>query len=714
VQLSASGVRGATNGSRALYGDHGSRILRCVDSLLEVIDLRTDIHLRNNIVHPVDGISFEIRAGETVGLVGESGCGKTMTGMSVMRLLPPGGSIASGSIRLAGRDLVTLNAHQIRAVRGKDIAMVFQDPMTSLNPTMSIGQQIAEPVRQHEGLSKTDALRRAKEMLELVGVPSPSERLDTYPHQLSGGLRQRVMIAMALACRPKLLIADEPTTALDVTIQSQILELLEDLRDRLQMSMLLITHDMGVIAGRADRVMVMYAGRIVESADTPALFTGSRHPYSEALLNSIPKLDQDKSKRLGSIPGQPPDLSNPPSGCRFAARCQYVTSKCRDEDPVLSGSDPAHRYACFHPRPVNIVLKSKTLVEPVAGRSLVVSDGAEPSPLLEFVDVYKEFPITGGILKRRTASVKAVSGVSFALNAGETFGLVGESGCGKTTVGRLIVALEQPDSGSIRFDGDELKAMSGSTLRRRRRDLQFMFQDPYASLDPRMKVGAILQEPMVIQRIGNRAERRQTVSELLNKVGLPMSAIDRYPHEFSGGQRQRIGFARSLILNPRLIVADEPVSALDVSIQSQVINLMKDLQSSFGLTYVVISHDLSVVKYLADRIGIMYLGKLVESGPSEAIYAHPAHPYTATLLTAIPVPDPEVERAKPRGLVKGELPSPINPPSGCRFHTRCPRAEEICKEKEPIARVFGSNHTAACHFPLEPVLVTLSRESATG
>jgi peptide/nickel transport system ATP-binding protein len=686
-----------------------------VDSLLEVVDLRTDIHLRNDIVHPVDGITFEIRAGETVGLVGESGCGKTMTGMSVMRLLPPGGRIASGSIRLAGRDLVSLNAAQMRAVRGNDVAMVFQDPMTSLNPTMSIGQQIAEPVRRHEGLSKTDALRRAKEMLQLVGVPNPSERLDTYPHQLSGGLRQRVMIAMALACKPKLLIADEPTTALDVTIQSQILELLEELRDRLQMSMLLITHDMGVIAGRADRVMVMYAGRIVEAADTPELFTRSRHPYSEALLNSIPKLNQDKSKRLGSIPGQPPDLSNPPSGCRFAARCQYVTSKCRTDDPVLSGSNLAHRYACFHPRPVNIILPSKTFAEPITARSQIIGDsgGVEPPPLLELTDVYKEFPVIGGIFKRGKASVKAVSGVSFALNAGETFGLVGESGCGKTSIGRLIVALERPDSGSIRFDGGDVNAISGRALRRNRRDMQFMFQDPYASLDPRMKVGAILQEPMVIQQIGNRAERRQTVSDLLSKVGLPKSAIDRYPHEFSGGQRQRIGFARSLILNPRLIVADEPVSALDVSIQSQVINLMKDLQSSFGLTYVVISHDLSVVKYLADRIGIMYLGKLVESGPSDAIYAHPAHPYTATLLNAIPVPDPMIERAKPRGLVKGELPSPINPPSGCRFHTRCPRAEGICTENEPLARPFGPKHTAACHFPLEPVLVNLSRVSST-
>jgi peptide/nickel transport system ATP-binding protein len=674
-----------------------------VESILEVKNLHTDIVRRSDIVHPVDGISFTIEPGETVGLVGESGCGKTMTGMSILGLLPPGGHIAGGSIELSGRDLVTLSPTDMRRVRGNDIAMVFQDPMTSLNPTMSIGRQIAEPVRKHEGLDKAAAMRRAEEMLDLVGVPRPAERINAYPHQLSGGLRQRVMIAMALACKPKLLIADEPTTALDVTIQAQILELLDELKERLKMSMLLITHDMGVIAGRADRVMVMYAGRIVESAATSALFAESRHPYTEALLGSIPTLDQDKSQRLGSIPGLPPDLANPPSGCRFAARCAYATSQCREQDPVLGGEDPAHQFACFHPRPVqHPIERLDATSRPATAPTSPVDPGARP--LLELVDVVKEFPVNGGILQRRTGSIKAVSGVSFQIDAGETFGLVGESGCGKTTLGRLIVSLEKADSGEIRFDGTELKSLSGRELRRKRRDLQLMFQDPYASLDPRMKVEAILQEPLIVQGIGDRHERAKLVRELIDKVGLPRSAVDRYPHEFSGGQRQRIGFARALILNPRLIVADEPVSALDVSIQSQVINLMRDLQSTFGLTYVVISHDLSVVKYLADRIGIMYLGKLVESGPSEAIYARPAHPYTSMLLTAIPVPDPTQERAKTRASIKGELPSPLNPPSGCRFRTRCPKAQEICATDEPMPRSFGQDHIAACHFPLEPAL----------
>ncbi|MGH9062548.1 MAG: dipeptide ABC transporter ATP-binding protein [Acidimicrobiales bacterium] len=651
------------------------------------------------MVHPVDGVSFTIRPGETVGLVGESGCGKTMTGMSIMRLLPPGGHIAGGAVRLSGRDLVPLSVAEMRHVRGNEVAMVFQDPMTSLNPTMTIGRQIGESVRLHQDASKAQARRRAEEVLGLVGMPRPSERLDDFPHQLSGGMRQRAMIAMALACEPALLIADEPTTALDVTIQDQILELLDDLKERLGMGMLLVTHDMGVIAGRADRVMVMYAGRIVESAATTTLFSRPRHPYTEALLESIPTLEQDKESELYSIPGLPPSLVDPPKACRFADRCRYATAVCRDEDPVLGGEDPDHPYACFHPRPVT---GPEPVPVSVTGARGERAHGSEPEPLLELVDVVKDFPVTAGILQRKVGSVQAVSGVSFTVGAGETFGLVGESGCGKTTIGRLIVALERPDSGEIRFDGVNLATSRGGDLRRRRRDLQLMFQDPYASLDPRMRVGSILREPLVVQKIGTRREQKDRVGELLGDVGLARDAVERYPHEFSGGQRQRIGFARALTLSPRLIVADEPVSALDVSIQSQVLNLMKRLQSSFGLTYIVISHDLSVVKYLADRIGVMYLGKMVEIGPGADIYDHPAHPYTAGLLEAIPEPDPVRERAKPEAAMRGELPSALHPPSGCRFRTRCPKAQELCAKEEPLPRPFGPGHLAACHFPLEP------------
>jgi len=671
-----------------------------VTDLLEVDGLRTEIRRRNDSVAPVDGVSLTVRRGETVGLVGESGCGKTMTAMSVMGLLPPGGRVAAGAIRLNGRDLVPLTSAQLRQVRGNDIAIVFQDPMTSLNPTMTIGAQIAGPVRVHLGGSRAAALRRAEEVLGLVGMPRPSERLSDYPHQLSGGLRQRVMIAMALACEPDLLIADEPTTALDVTIQAQILELLDDLKGRLNMGMLLVTHDMGVIAGRADRVLVMYAGRIVEAAATDALFARPRHPYTEALLSAVPKLDTDRGSDLYSIPGRPPDLSDLPPGCRFAPRCRFAEPDCRTSDPALDGPDPAHAYACFHPRPAAGQDTDGAPAGPgSAARRRGPADGSEP-PLLELADVHKEFAVNAGILQRKVASVKAVSGVSFSMTAGETFGLVGESGCGKTTIGRLIATLERADSGSVRLGGVELGPLSGGALRRARRGVQLMFQDAYASLDPRMPVGASIAEPLAVQHVGTRASRTATVHDLLDQVGLPRSAAARYPHEFSGGQRQRIGLARALALRPRLIVADEPVSALDVSIQSQVLNLMKSLQADLGLTYIVISHDLSVVRYLADRIGVMYLGKLVELGPSGAIYERPAHPYTAGLLEAIPLPDPGRERAKQAAAVKGELPSALNPPSGCRFRTRCPRAQDRCAAEEPPLRPFGPGHLAACHFPL--------------
>jgi peptide/nickel transport system ATP-binding protein len=688
-----------------------------VASLLEVEDLRTHIRMRKTTVQAVDGVSFTIQPGETVGLVGESGCGKTMTGLSVMRLLPPGGRVVGGSIRLEGRELTALSDSEMRRVRGDDVAMVFQDPMTSLDPTMTVGDQIAEAVRIHRSASRKEALGRAAEVLALVGMPRPLERLRSYPHQLSGGLRQRVMIAIALACEPKLLIADEPTTALDVTIQAQILELLDDLKARLGMGMLLITHDMGVIAGRADRVMVMYAGRIIESGPAEAIFHRMRHPYTHALLESIPDVVTGRDHVLYSIPGLPPDLSRPPGNCRFAPRCRYAQPRCLEEDPPLVAADLTHHYACFYP--VNAeqagITRATALTSalpreaadgdraPRSAGQAVAAAGPAAEPLLVAEHVVKEFPITRGVLQRRVGSVKAVSDVSFEVSRGETFGLVGESGCGKTTLGRLIVALDKPDSGSIRFDGVEVSRLTGRALRERRRDLQLIFQDPYSSLDPRMRVISILREPMTAQRIGTRKEQEARIRELLSEVGLMPRAMELYPHEFSGGQRQRIGFARALTLEPRLIVADEPVSALDVSIQSQVLNLMRRLQGQRELTYVIISHDLSVVRYLADRVGVMYLGKLVEIGPSAEIYERPAHPYTAALLQAVPVPDPARERAKERRrVIRGELPSAVDPPSGCRFRTRCPLAQDICAVQEPVLRAFGvPSHQAACHFPLQ-------------
>jgi len=684
-----------------------------VAAALEITDLSTHIELTRTVVQAVGNVDLHVAPGETLGLVGESGCGKSMTGLSVMGLLPPGGKIVGGSIKLDGRELVGLSQRDLCKIRGNDVAMVFQDPLTSLDPTKSIGSQVSEPVILHRKTGKKEALDRAAEVLDLVGLPRPKERLDDFPHMLSGGQRQRVMIAMALACEPKVLIADEPTTALDVTIQAQILDLLDDLKSRLGMAMLLITHDMGVIAGHSDRVNVMYAGRLVETTETGNLFAHMHHPYTQALLASIPRLTQDRKRRLLNIPGIPPDLAHPPAGCRFAARCRFATDKCRTDEPPLIGVISDHLFSCWHPvdgplgqeeidAAVDATQPIMTAKESAAALDLqngvVVPLG---ETLLELRDLVKEFPIASGVLQRKVGVVHAVSGVSFTVAAGETFGLVGESGCGKTTIGRMVVALEKPTSGEVTLRGENVADMRGGELRRYRRDLQLMFQDPYASLDPRMRVGAIIGEPLRIQKIGTRQQQQDRVFELLSEVGLPRNAVERFPHEFSGGQRQRIGLARALTVQPQVIVADEPVSALDVSIRAQVLNLMKRLQAAHDLTFIVISHDLAVVKYMADRIGVMYLGKLVEMGSSEDIYRRFAHPYTAGLLSAIPVPDPAHARLETEVGIRGELPSPVNPPSGCRFRTRCPLAQDICAAEEPPLRSFGPEHIAACHFPLQ-------------
>ncbi len=659
-------------------------------SLLSVRNLKVQFSTRASFVTAVDDFSLEIAPGESVGLVGESGCGKTTTGLAIMRLLPNNGHIAAGSIELDGVDITALPEKEMRHQRGRAVALIPQDPMSSLNPTTKIGKQIGEGLRLHHGASDAEARKRALEVLEMVEMPRPAERLSQYPFELSGGLRQRVIIAMGLVNNPKLLIADEPTTALDVTIQAQILDIIDHLRESLKMSVLLITHDMGVIAGRTDRVVVMYGGRKAEQATTDELFHDMRHPYSQALLASMPNLENTSKHELASIAGLPPDLSREIVGCRFAPRCEYATDRCHVEDPPLETSD-GREFACFYPvrgpRPVS-------LRPPLTG----AERGAEE--MVKVDSLVKEFPIKAGLIRHKVGAIHAVSDVSFTIREGETFGLVGESGCGKTTIGRMIVSLEQPTDGRVLFEGAEVSSRNHRAARPERRNRQMMFQDPYSSLNPRMTVAGIVAEPLQVHHQGTRAEQRARVSELLLSVGLEASAADRYPHEFSGGQRQRIGLARALALNPRLIVADEPVSALDVSIQAQILNLMKDLQRQHNLTYIMVSHDLAVVYYMADTIGVMYLGKIVELGDAESVFRTPAHPYTQGLLDAVPVPEPTEARKRRGSQVVGELPSAVDPPSGCRFRTRCPRAQDICANEEPAFQHFGASHQAACHFPL--------------
>ena len=664
-----------------------------MSSLLTVKNLKVQFTTSNTFATAVDDFSLNIAPGECVGLVGESGCGKTTTGLAIMRLLPGNGRIAGGSVELDGVDLASLSEKEMQSQRGNEVALIPQDPMSSLNPTTKIGRQIGEGLRIHRGASNDEARKRALEVLEMVDMPRPAERLDQYPFELSGGLRQRVIIAMGLVCSPKLLIADEPTTALDVTIQAQILDILDRLRKELSMAVLLITHDMGVIAGRTDRVVVMYGGKKAEESPTDELFKSMRHPYTQALLASMPSLETASKQQLVSIAGMPPDLTKVIVACRFAPRCANATDQCRQEDPQLTGNT-RHQFACFHPvaGPLTTIVTAPVTAEAV--------EAAPHKELARVEHMVKEFPIKAGLIQHKVGAVHAVSDVSFTVNEGETFGLVGESGCGKTTIGRMLVGIETLTSGQIYFNDRLVTDKNHKMSREDHVQRQMMFQDPYSSLNPRMSVNDIIGEPLLVQREGTKVERQRRIYELLDVVGLNHLAANRYPHEFSGGQRQRIGLARALALNPRLIVADEPVSALDVSVQAQILNLMKNLQMEKNLSYVFVSHDLAVVYYMADSIAVMYLGKIVEIGDAESVFRRPVHPYTQGLLDAVPVPDPAEARKKRGFQVRGELPSPINPPSGCRFRTRCPRAEAVCVDVEPQLESYGDRHQAACHFPL--------------
>ena len=733
--------------------------------LLEVKNLTTAFTGDYGRNISVDHVSFHVDPGEVVCIVGESGCGKSVTSLSIMGLLGRGGEVTEGSVRFDGKELLSMSEKELDQIRGNEMTMIFQDPLTSLNPTFTIGSQMMESIRIHMKLSKSEAAARAEALLRRVGMPDPKAVMKKYPHTLSGGMRQRVMIAMALCCDPRLLIADEPTTALDVTIQAQIMQLLVELQKETHMAMILITHDIGLVANMADRVLVMYAGQLIEAAPSKKLFAQPEHPYTRALLDTVPTIRDDASRRLVSIPGIVPEHYDNITGCRFAARCTFACEACKEvRDLYPFGEAHAARCVVAHraweenkkifesadqfeeneeanhselaetsagieasaeekrkaAEKKKISLKEKiTEISDQTGpadrekikasedrgavTSLRAENPAEKSEnknprrvLVEVDHLKKYYPIKGGIITHTVGNIHAVDDVSLSIFEGETLGLVGESGCGKSTIGRQLVGLETPTSGVIRYEGQDLAAKKKSEMKQIRTQLQMVFQDPYSSLNPRKHIYEILAQPMLYHHISTKDTIDRDLSRLLDMVGLPRHILGRYPHEFSGGQRQRIGIARALSLNPKFIVCDEPVSALDVSIQAQILNLLKGLQKELNLTLLFVGHGLGAVNYVSDRIAVMYLGRIVEIGDAKEVFHHPLHPYTQALLEAVPVPDPQ-EKEKQRSLLSGEIGNSANPPKGCRFHPRCPYATKECAQAEPaLMKITDSGHYAAC------------------
>lgn len=681
--------------------------------LLEVSDLHVGIPTEGGLIEAVRGVTMSVVAGETVGIVGESGSGKTMLSLAVLGLLPRA-AVVRGSVRLEGRELVGAREHVWYEIRGARVAMVFQDPMTALNPMYSVGWQVAECIQLHQTVGRRAAARRVEELLDAVGLPDPRHVAKRYPHELSGGMRQRVMIAMAIANQPALLIADEPTTALDVTVQAQILDTLRTLREQSGAAMLLITHDLGVVAGVADRLVIMYAGKAVEVGNVSEVFASPLMPYTQGLLASVPTIE-GRVGRLSTIPGVPPSGINYGPGCAFAPRCPSAAPICESEHPELAELSRGHWAGChFASSRVNLSTAGRATTR-WSERVDEVSDGSRAgvdvrgdvattpgrddtfrSPVvLSARDLTKHFRVRTDKL-RTHAILQAVSSVNIDLRAGRCLAVVGETGCGKSTLARLLLRLEDPTAGTITLEDVDITKLDDDALRPLRRKMQMVFQDPYSSLNPRLSVGEIIGEPLTVHKIGDRTDR---IRSLLASVGLDPAASVRFPGEFSGGQRQRIGIARALALDPEILLLDEPVSALDVSVQASILNLLRDLQRELGIAYLFIAHDLAVVRQVADDVAVMYLGGIVEEGAANRIYGRPAHPYTNALLSAVPIPDPTRERVRNRILLKGEIPSPVDPPSGCRFRTRCWKADARCAEERPALRMVEDEHRVACHHP---------------
>lgn len=670
-----------------------------MEHLLEVKNLQTEFAMRRGIVKAVNGVSYYLDKGEIVAFVGESGSGKSVTQYSSLQLIPmPPGRITSGEIIFDGKNLLdySSNSAEMRSVRGGEIGVVFQEPMTSLNPVMTIGRQLEEGVMLHQGMNKQSARDHAVKLLKMVGISDPERRLQAYPHEFSGGMRQRIMIAIALSCNPKLLIADEATTALDVTTQAQILELMKEIVKNTGTTLVIVTHNLGIVARYAERVYVMYAGEIAESGTTREIFKTPRHPYTIGLLKAVPSLTDDRSKRLIPIAGMVTDLTNRKDQCSFFNRCPYAKEICESiPGPRLREVSLGHFKSCFRDIDINSPLENK--LDDVRRETDSQDQINARNIVLEVDDLSVAYPIFSGLFRKKIGEVQAVDHVSFRIFKGETLGLVGESGCGKSTIARAVMRLLKPTGGKISFQKMDITGLSDHELQPLRCKISMIFQDPYGSLDPRQRAGDIILEPLRnYQKNLSRTELDDKLVQLMEIVGLNPDLRDRMPHEFSGGQRQRLAIARALSTDPELIVCDEAISALDVSIQSQVINLLEDLQKKMGVSYLFIAHDLSVVRHISNRVAVMYLGQLVEESTWKDLYENPMHPYTKALLEAVPIPDPEIEQLKQRQIIKGEVPSPINRPSGCAFSSRCPLVTEECRERMPDLLEKRQRHHVAC------------------
>ena len=667
--------------------------------LYEIKNIETSFRTDGKMFKAVEDVSVYLNPGEIIGIVGESGSGKSVTMMSALQLIQEPGKVTGGEVYLDGSDKNMLsygpNSAEVRKMRGGRVSMIFQEPMTSLNPVLTVGFQIQENIIEHLHLSKEEAKKRAIEMMKMVNIPDAEERFTYYPQQFSGGMRQRIMIAMAMSSEPSVLVADEATTALDVTTQAQILEMIRDIAKKTNTAVVIVTHNLGIVARFAERIYVMYAGGIVETTDAERLFENPEHPYTRALLRAIPRLDDDRDRILIPIDGLPPNPALRPEYCPFYDRCEYHMDKCKSQKkPVLKELEKDHFCACHLTEAEKALKKAEIDAKPVKkAERAVIGDEI----CLDVKDVKKYFPIYKGMMRKHIGDVKAIEDISFRVRKGETLGIVGESGCGKTTLARCIMRVYQPDSGEINFNGVDIAKFNDKQMYPYRKQMAMIFQDPFSSLDPRQTAESSVGESRLIHKlVKTREEYEKKVDELLRMVDLDPSMKNRVPHEFSGGQRQRIGIARALSSNPDLIICDEPISALDVSIQAQIINLLEELQAKLGLTYLFIAHDLAVVKHISDRILVMYLGRIVEIAECEELYSNTLHPYTKVLLGAVPVADPKVEKTRERVEIRGEVPSLTNRPTGCPFSDRCNCVTDRCRKEVPKLKDVGNGHEVAC------------------